>query len=84
MKYNYIVEVDHYTHGSGYSYTETVENDFSSSIVTAEKWYKDYISQNDELHDPEKEYITVKVHVYNDGSDPMFDDPIEESEYSPD
>lgn len=84
MKYNYIVDIDHYTNGNGYSHTETLENDFSSEIMTAEDWYKGYISQNDDLFDDEKESITIKVRVYREGSDPMFDDPISESEYTPD
>lgn len=84
MKYNYIVDIDHYINGSGYSYTETIDNGFSSGIVTAEEWYKGYISQNDEPYNPENEWITVKVKCYAEGNDPIFDDPISVTEYTPD
>lgn len=83
--YKYIVDINYYRNGSGYSHTETFDIGYSDGIITAESWYNVFMSQcDDPLYDAENGWIIINVRVYRKGADPMFDDPIAESEYCPD
>lgn len=84
MEYKYLVDINYYRNGSGYSHTETFESGCSDGIITAESWYNGCMSKDDEpLYDAETGWIIIKVRVYSKNADPMFDDPIAESEYCP-
>jgi len=75
----YVININHYTYGSGYSYTETFDSGTTEDTFTAKEWF-------DGLDEPfvldENEWIEIVVYFYNDGDDPMFVNPVLKSTYS--
>lgn len=75
----YTVKVNYYVSGSGYSHTEPFDNGYCEKPFTAKEW-------NDGLEAPfvdnSEGWVNIEVAFYNDGDDPMFDDPISVDEYT--
>ena len=74
----YVVDIIHYTEGSGYNYTETFDSGASETFFTAEEWYNG-LDVSIELI--ENEWIEIEILFYDDGDDPMFSNQIVESKY---
>lgn len=71
----YIITVEHYFQGSGYSHEEDMECGKTDKVFEASKWAEEGI---DRVHDIERnEWLEVKASFYADDADPMFDDALE-------
>lgn len=70
----YTVNAAHFSQNSGYSYTETVDRGETDEFFTAEEW-----NSCGWFTEAENSWVIITVSFYDDGADPMFDDPIKTS-----
>lgn len=71
------IELSVYKEGSGYSHTSPIEG--TEGVMDLEKiTYEDYADYiKDYLADTnEDEWYIIDIAFYEDGTDPMFDDPV--------
>lgn len=76
----YTVDIDYYYTVSGYSHTETIESGDCDKVFTAEEYIRG-CAENGVAITPDDDVLclVVKVSIWKDGADPMFDDPVSES-----
>ena len=74
----YTVTIHHYVVGSGYSHSESFDNGTAEELFTAQEY-------NERLDEPFSDnpdgWVDIEVNFYEDGSDPLFDDPISTDTY---
>lgn len=74
MKYS--VTLKYYKTGSGYSHEETYETGNCTEPFDAAEW-----AEEAEIKpETEEDWIVVEARFYEDNADPMFDDPIAETD----
>lgn len=76
----YIINIDYYNADNYYSHTETVEYGHCEQPVTAESYWE---AVADDYPMTDGKWLTVRVEIYADDADPMIDEPISSSEYTP-
>lgn len=76
--YHYVIDIDYYKNGSGYSHTETFDGGNCEKVFTAEDYFKNLDGAIDLLD--RNGWITIRANFYDDDDD----EPVASSEYDPD
>lgn len=74
----YLIDIEYYADGAGYSHTETIETGNTDREITATEWAEGVEDLSSLCGNGE--YIVIKAKLYEEDADPMFADPIKETE----
>lgn len=69
MAYKYIANIDRYTHGGRYLDSET-RTGACDTIIKAWEW-RNSATDLDDLFDQDRQYIEIKLEVYNEADEPV-------------
>lgn len=72
----YVVNASRFETGSGYLYTECMDEGNTNQLFTAEQWND---SLDEPFEDDDSGWWEIVVDFYNDGECPAFDKPIHTS-----